>query len=288
VAVMIALTKIARNPDQPRKSFPPEHIDRLAASIAKRGLIQPITVRPIGKDRYQLVAGECRFRAHEQLGRRTIRAEIVDVDAAGMQILAIVENLQRQDMNPIEEANAYQSLLDQGYTVAKIVEELSLKTNSMVNFRLMLLNLTPEIQQLVVSGNLTASMAAAVSLVSRDRQTQLVRDIASGRYRSIEQVKHAAQAIRDVEQQMDAFASLPRASPRDLAALTRLESKIATVAEMVAAGFREGECVAAQRVSPDRVNKMVEQLALIRKHVLQMEHDLRRVATQSELRFETA
>jgi ParB family chromosome partitioning protein len=285
---MIALTKIARNPDQPRKSFPPEHIDRLAASIAKRGLIQPITVRPIGKDRYQLVAGECRFRAHEQLGRRTIRAEIVDVDAAGMQILAIVENLQRQDMNPIEEANAYQSLLDQGYTVAKIVEELSLKTNSMVNFRLMLLNLTPEIQQLVVSGNLTASMAAAVSLVSRDRQTQLVRDIASGRYRSIEQVKHAAQAIRDVEQQMDAFASLPRASPRDLAALTRLESKIATVAEMVAAGFREGECVAAQRVSPDRVNKMVEQLALIRKHVLQMEHDLRRVATQSELRFETA
>lgn len=205
-----------------------------------------------------------------------------------MQLRAIVENLQRQDMNPIEEARAYQALLDQGYSVGRVVEELGLKSTAIVTQRLTLLNLADDIQKLVASGNLAVTMAWGVAQVSKDRQAQLVRDIASGKLRTAENVKHAGIALREAEMQMDAFADAPKASPKDLAALSRLESKINSIVDMVCAGFAEGECVAAQRVSSDRVKKMADQLVLIRKHVLQMEHDLRRVATQTEIRFEAA
>lgn len=290
MAQMIPLALITRNPKQPRETFPQEHIERLAASIKTRGLIQPITLRPIhrGKFRYEIVAGECRFRAHQYLDVKTIRAEIVKVDDAEMQLRAIVENLQRQDMNPIEEANAFQALLDQGYSVQRVVDELGLKSTAIVTQRLTLLNLATDIQGLVASGNLAVTMAWGVAQVSKERQAQLVRDIASGKLRTAEQVKHAGIALREAEMQIDAFASAPRASPKDLAALSRLEGKITSIVDMVCAGFDEGECVAAQRVSADRVKKMADQLVLIRKHVLQMEHDLRRVATQTEIRFETA
>lgn len=289
MAQMIPLAKITRNPKQPRETFSQEHIERLAASIQKRGLIQPITLRPIkrGIFRYEIVAGECRFRAHQYLGVKSIRAEIVNVDAAEMQLRAIVENLQRQDMNPIEEAKAYQALLDQGYTVDRVVEELGLKSSAIVRQRLELLNLTPEIQQLVASGNLPVGMAFGVARVSPERQNQLLRAISTGKLQTAEQVRNAGIAMREAERQMDAFGiSAPKASARDLAALRGLEGKIETIVEMVCAGFEDGECVAAQRVSPDRVKKIVDQLTLIRKHILQMEHDLRRVATQSEIQSE--
>jgi ParB-like chromosome segregation protein Spo0J len=212
----------------------------------------------------------------------------VTVDDAEMQLRAIVENLQRQDMNPIEEANAFQSLLDQGYSVGRIVDELGLKSTAIVTQRLTLLNLTDDIQKLVASGNLAVTMAWGVAQVSSERQAQLVRDIGSGKLRTAEQVKHAGIALREAESQLDAFALAPRASPRDIAALSRLEAKIESIVAMVTAGFQDGECVAAQRVSSDRVKKMADQLVLIRKHVLQMEHELRRVATQTEIRFEAA
>lgn len=283
---LIPLDKITRNPNQPREHFPEEYIRSLAASIEKRGLIQAITVRPIDRGHYMIVAGECRYRAHQFLGLAAIKCEIVEVDDNEMQLRAIVENLKRQDMNPIEEAKAYQALLDQGYTAAQIVDELSLRSTAIVVQRTSLLNLTPEIQILVVSGQLSVTMAWGVALVSPDRQTQLVRNIASGKLHTAEQVRHAAIALRDAEQQMDAFAELPRASPRDLAMFSRLEAKINSVAEMVGLGFKEGECIAAQRVAPDRVKTMADKLGLIRKHALQMEHDLRRVATQTEIKLE--
>lgn len=280
---MIALDKITRNPNQPRETFPQEHIERLAASINARGLIQPITLRTIGGGRFQIVAGECRFRAHQLLGVDCIKAEVVDIDDNEMQLQAIIENLQRQDMNPIEEARAYQSLTDRGYSPQKIVDELGLNSTAIVVQRLTLLNLTPEVQRLVISGQLAVTMAWGVAQVSHERQHQLVRDIAIGKLRTAEQVKHAAIALREAEQQIDAFADLPKPSAGDLATISRLESKIEAIAEMVALGFKEGECIAAQRIAPDRIKTMADKLVLVRKHVLQMEHDLRRVATRNEM-----
>src|SRR5207248_3777770 len=118
-----------------------------------------------------------------------IKCEVVEIDENEMQLRAIVENLKRQGMNPIEEARAYQALIDQGYTVAQIIEELSLKSTAIVTQRLALLNLTPEIQKLVATGNLLVAMAWGVSLVSPARQGEIVRHIASGKLRTVEQVR---------------------------------------------------------------------------------------------------
>jgi hypothetical protein len=116
-----------------------------------------------------------------------------------------------------------------------------------------------------------------------ERQIAMVRAISAGKFTTSEQVKHACIALRDAESQLDAFGEMPRASEQDLAALSRLERKINLVADMIQSGFKEGECVAAQRVSPDRLILMADRLVLVRKHVLQMEHDLRRVATTTDL-----
>lgn len=285
----IPLDRIERNKNQPRETFSEEHIKRLAASIAKRGLIQPITLRPISKGKpfkYMIVAGECRFRAHQLLALKTINASVVEIDEKEMQLRAIVENLQRQDMNPIEEGRAFKTLIDEGYTVAKIVDELGLTGSALVQNRLDLLDLDIDVQKLVAKRMLPPSMGWAVRLAPKNLQTRIVRDIAAGKLRTVEQVRHAGIALRDAAAQLDAFAQEPKASLKEVATVTCLEGKIEAIASMVSAGFKNGECVAAQRVSPDRVTKMADRLALIRKHVLQMEHELRCVATQSQIKLE--
>ena len=285
----ISLKHIERNPDQPRETFPQEHIERLAASIKKRGLIKPIIVRPIiGRVGYMIVAGECRFRAHQLLGVKTIKAIVESMDDQEMQLRAIVENLQRRDMNPIEEARAFKALIDCGFTVQKVVDELGLRSTSIVVQRLKLLELTPEIQKLVAAGQLSTIMAWGVAQAPAAYQSRLLREITTGKLRTAEQVKQAGWALRDAVAQQDAFGDAPCASKHDVAATTRLEGKIEQIVAMLNSGFKDGECIAAQRVSPDRVKTMADKLSLIRKHVIQMEHDLRRVATQTEIMLETA
>lgn len=285
----IPLERIERNPNQPRETFPEEHILRLADSIKTRGLIQPITVRPIvDSNRYMIVAGECRYRAHVHLKKLTIRCIVASIDDQEMQLRAIVENLQRKDMNALEEAKAFKTLMDAGFSVQRIVDELGLRSTSIVMQRLKLLDLTAEIQKLVVTGQLSTIMAWGVAQAPAEFQSRLIREIASGKLRTAEQVKRAGWALRDAVAQQDAFADMPRASRTQLAAANKLENKIEQIVAMIQAGFKDGECIAALRVSPDKVRIMADKLSLIRKHVLQMEHDLRRVATQTELLMEHA
>lgn len=281
----IEVDNIVPNPDQPRKKFPEDHIKRLAASIKRRGLIQAISVRPfkpVGV--FMIVAGECRWMAVKSLGQKTIRCEVDKIDAREMKLRALVENVIRRDMNPMEEARAYQSLIDDGYDTAQIIEETGV-TETLIRNRLKLIELQPEIQSLVVSGQLSGSVAWAIAHVPTHRQTQMVRDVSSGKLRTAEDARHAAIAIRDAEDQTDAFASIPRASQTDIAKVKTLEGKVENIVSMVSAGFKNGECVAAQRVSPDRVQRIADKLALIRKHILQMEHDLRKAAVQGDMRL---
>lgn len=284
MAQMIAVDKIVPNPRQPRKAFDPTYIASLAGSIKERGLIQPISVRPIKpKGMFMIIAGECRWRAHCHLKRKAIKANVEDIDEREMQKRAIVENLQRRDMNPLEEANAFASLMeDNDLDVRGVARELSLGVDMIPN-RLNLLRLTPQIQRLVASGNLGAAVGSAISWAPTEHQLRIVRDYSAGKIKTVEQVRHAAIALRDAAEQADAFGDMPRASKEDLASLTRLEERIDQCAAMVSAGFKDGECIAAQRVSPDRVKTMADKLALIRKHVFSMEHQLRLVATQTEL-----
>jgi ParB family chromosome partitioning protein len=141
----IAIDLIDANPDQPRKDFDPAALQELADSIRAQGLIQPISVRPIG-DRFQIIAGERRYRAHKLLGLATIPALVqsglTDRDVA---LQAIIENACRRDVNIMEEADAYGQLVRHGLSNDEIASQVGVAAFR-VEWRLSLLNLKPDYQ----------------------------------------------------------------------------------------------------------------------------------------------
>jgi len=148
------------NPEQPRREFDPAALQQLAESIGQHGVLQPVVVRRAG-ERYELIMGERRFRASQLAGRTRIPAVILDVDPDDRLELAIVENVQRQDLNPIELAHAYQALADAGHTQDDIGRKVSMDRSSVAN-HIRLLDLSRGIQTDVENGRLSMGHAKAL------------------------------------------------------------------------------------------------------------------------------
>jgi ParB family chromosome partitioning protein len=158
----LALADISANPFQPRKRFDDEAIKELAASIRANGVLQPILVRRFGAEEYQLVAGERRLRAASLAGLERIPAVIREVSDREMMELALVENIQRQDLDPIEEAKAFQTLIEKiGLTHDQLSERVG-KQRSSISNSLRLLGLPAEVQDMVSRGTLSAGHARAL------------------------------------------------------------------------------------------------------------------------------
>jgi len=143
----IPLKKIKPKPEQPRSVFNEERIKELADSIKEHGLIQPITVRPLKDDFYQIITGERRYRAHKLLGLKSIKCLIIE-DERDDFIISLIENLQREDLSPIEEAEAYRKLLNSGLTQEKLGKIIS-KSQSLIAQKLALLIL-PELVKILL------------------------------------------------------------------------------------------------------------------------------------------
>jgi ParB family chromosome partitioning protein len=162
VGVMtIAVSEIRPNPDQPRRHFSDDKLNELAASIAKHGVIQPIVVRPFN-DGYQIVAGERRWRAAQRVQLHDLPAIVRNFDDAETLEIALLENIQRQDLNPIEEAEAYKKLTDVfGHSAAELAE-LVHKSRSHVANMMRLLDLPLPLRDLVIEEKLTMGHARAL------------------------------------------------------------------------------------------------------------------------------
>src|SRR5262245_45825170 len=175
--VDVALDQIQPNPHQPRKSFESSSLDELAASIRASGVIQPIVVRQVG-DGYQLIAGERRWRAARQAGLERIPALGREATDAESLELALVENLLREDLNPIEEAEAYRHLLDQfSWTQEQLAQRIGKDRTSIAN-ALRLLRLPGEIQADLRAGRLTMGHARALlALATTAEQLELRNQI---------------------------------------------------------------------------------------------------------------
>jgi ParB family chromosome partitioning protein len=168
----IAVDQIEPNPNQPRKSFDSDTLSELAASIKTSGIIQPIVVRRRG-ERFQLIAGERRWRAARQAGLARVPAIVREVTDAESLELALVENLLREDLNPMEEAEAYQKLLAQfGWTQEELAQRVGKDRSSIANC-LRLLRLPETIQADLRGGRLT--MGHARSLLTLDSEAQQLR-----------------------------------------------------------------------------------------------------------------
>lgn len=169
----IPLAKVRPNPHQPRKTFAPEVLEELKASIRTHGVLQPIVVRPAAGG-YEIIAGERRFRAAQALGLSTIPAVVREgVGDQGMLELALVENLQRADLDPIEKARGFRQLLERGLTQEQVAERVGLNRATVANF-LRLLELSESVQKVVTEGLITMGHARALlGVPDRRRQEEL-------------------------------------------------------------------------------------------------------------------
>ena len=158
----INISQIEPNPSQPRKNFKDEELKELSSSIKNQGLIQPIIVKPTNHNQFQIIAGERRWRACQLNGMHEIDCVIKDLDDTNVLEAALIENIQREDLNVIEEANAYKGLIDikkiNNETLAKLIG----KSSSYVSNILRLLELDKKIQQMVIEGDLSMGHARAL------------------------------------------------------------------------------------------------------------------------------
>ncbi len=158
----IPIDSIVLNPYQPRRTIDPESLEELADSIREMGVLQPIIVRAIGEERYELVAGERRWRAARLAGLQKIPAIITETTEKEALVFALVENLQRTDLNPIEEAQGYKKLmLEFNLTQEEIAQMVGKKQSTIAN-KLRLLKLPPLVQEKVIDGTITERHARAL------------------------------------------------------------------------------------------------------------------------------
>jgi ParB family transcriptional regulator, chromosome partitioning protein len=190
----VPVAAISPNPNQPRVHFDEESLSELSASITEMGVLQPILVRPSGDGAYELIAGERRWRAAQRAGLTSIPAVVRMTDDAGSVEQALVENLHRQDLTALEEAAAYQQLLDEfALTHDQIAARVG-KSRSAITNSLRLLGLPPAVQHLLADGQLSAGHARALlGTPDRARQEQLAREAAAGGW-SVRMVEEAVRS----------------------------------------------------------------------------------------------
>lgn len=176
--VSLALAEIRANRGQPRKHFEAEALAELAASIRENGLIQPIIVRKNDAGGYVIIAGERRYRAVESLGWTSIDAIVKDIEELEAAKLAIIENVQREDLNPLEEAEAYRMLRDHYALTQELISSAVGKSRSYISNLLRLLALPEDVQESISTGEMTAAHGKLLAgIEEEDRQAEIAKKI---------------------------------------------------------------------------------------------------------------
>jgi ParB family chromosome partitioning protein len=208
----VAVGAIAPNPHQPRAYFDEEALASLTASVAELGVLQPILVRELGDDKYELIAGERRWRAAKRAGLPSIPVVVRTVDEVLSLEQALVENLHREDLNPLEEAAAYQQLIEDFELTQEAVAQKVGKSRSAVANTLRLFQLPPSIQRLVAENQLAAGHAKAL-LGTPDRvfQERLAKQIVADGL-SVREAEEAVRRHNEVDEAAPAAAGPVRSA----------------------------------------------------------------------------
>ena len=259
--IEVTLDQIEPNPNQPRKAFESSSLNELTESIRSSGVIQPVIVRRVGPG-YQLIAGERRWRAARQAGLERIPAIIREATDAESLELALVENLLREDLNPMEEAEAYRSLLAQfGWTQEQLAQRIGLDRTSIAN-ALRLLRLPDEIQDDLRAGRLTMGHARALlALTTTAEQLKLREEILAHDW----SVRATESSIRAAES-----AAPPRRMPRrrrghsaELAALEQALQRALMTRVMISGNERRGK-IEVTYATADELERIAELLGATR------------------------
>jgi ParB family chromosome partitioning protein len=232
----IPIAQIRPNPYQPRREFRPEELAELEASIRSSGLLQPITVRKVGTDSYQLIMGERRLRAATQIGWTEIPAVVKDareVDDRALLTLALVENLQRADLNPLEEAQGYKRLTDEfGLTQQQVADAVGKDRSTIANF-LRVLSLPAPVRQMLSEGLITLGHARALlALLDDRRMLELANEVVANQLsvreveRRVRQANEPTRAAEPEQPRAQRGPSLPEPSNQASPELRRIEDQL--------------------------------------------------------------
>ncbi|ECQ5882484.1 TPA: ParB/RepB/Spo0J family partition protein [Campylobacter coli] len=194
---LIEISKITPNPFQPRKTFDEAALNELANSIKEHGLIQPIIVLK-KNDSFILVAGERRLRATQILGKENILAFVSDSDESKLRELALIENIQRENLNPIELANSYKDLIEVYNITQENLAELIHKSRTQITNTLRLLNLDPKTQELIASGKISQGHAKVLVGLDKEDEKVLVDSIL-GQKLSVRDTERLVQKVKNKE-----------------------------------------------------------------------------------------
>lgn len=256
----IDIDLIDPNPQQPRTRFEPTDLNDLAASIRANGIVQPIVVRPHA-GRYQIIAGERRWRAAQQAALRKVPVVIKNIPDDKLLELALVENIQRQELNPIEEANAYRKLIESiGLTQEQVAERVG-KERTLITTTMRLLKLPNDIQRNIIEGKLTLSHGRAL-LMSEDPRIQ--REVG-------QQVIDNDLSVRETERAIKRFAGMAEkatAAKRSIilkdanmrAAETRLARYLSTNVRIAPGGKGKGGKIEIEYYGPEDLTRVFDLL----------------------------
>jgi len=191
----ISVGELDPNPDQARKTFEEENLSSLADSIRVQGVIQPLLVQPTGGGRYQIIAGERRFRAARMAGLDKLPCIVRDLSVLQQMEVSLIENLQREDLNPIEKARGLKALMDQGYTQEKLGERLGMSREAIANM-LRLFELPEAVRQMLRDGRLTGGHGKALAGLKDPRQQLAVAQRAVEEKLSVRQTEQIIAAMK--------------------------------------------------------------------------------------------
>lgn len=221
---VIPVERIESNPEQPRLAFDEATLQELAASIREHGVLQPILVRPIGENHFQLIAGERRWRASKLAGMASIPALVEDIDDSTALEISIIENLQREDISPLDEASMYDRMIkEHGYSIRRLADKLG-KDKGYLENRLRLADAPPEVRELVSLRKDTLSHAYEIMKVADPKKRRRLADAVARNELSLVKLRERIEG-RTARQQEDGgdltASAVPEPAPEPSAAATQ-------------------------------------------------------------------
>ena len=260
-SLSLPISQVESCSSQPRKSFDEASLAELADSIREHGIIQPLTVRKLASGYYQIIAGERRWRAARIAGLQEVPVIVIEADDRKAAELAMIENLQREDLNPMEEAAGFQSLIETYHMTQEEAAKQVGKSRSAVTNSLRLLSLTPTVRQLVEEGKLSAGHARALLPLSPAMQENAANAVVAGglSVRQTEALVKKLSAENKPEKEPD-----PQRVDYTAAAQRDLTSRLGRGVRIVS-GRKKGR-IELEYYGVDDLNDLLEALALLRVH----------------------
>ena len=261
-SLLLPISQVESCSTQPRKSFEPEALSDLADSIRIHGIIQPLTVRKLQSGYYQIIAGERRWRAARMAGLTQVPVVVIEADDRKAMELAMIENLQREDLNPIEEAEGYKTLMDNYHLTQEEAAERVGKSRSAVANSLRLLGLCPEVRQMLQNGDLSGGHARALLPLKADLQLDAANLIVKQGL-SVRQTEALAKRLSNPKEERKPTNDELIAESYGRLAAQELSDKIGRTCRIVS-GKKKGR-IELDYYGIDDLNDLLEALAAIKR-----------------------